>query len=73
MRYAVEQRLRFIDFLLALYGYINRKMIKDYFGVSEQQAILDMKAYMQLAPNNMHYDVQRKAYVRSDTYVRHWK
>lgn len=32
MNYAVQQRLRFIDFLLYHYGRINRSVIMDYFG-----------------------------------------
>jgi hypothetical protein len=36
--YAVEQRLRLIDFLVAQYGHVNRSALCDYFGISEQQA-----------------------------------
>ena len=34
MRYAIEQRLRLIDFLLHQYGSVNRSALEDYFGVS---------------------------------------
>jgi hypothetical protein len=68
--YAVEQRLRLIDFLLAQYGQINRAALTDFFGISDTQASLDIKEYMALAPANLAYQVNAKAYKRTDKFTR---
>ena len=46
MTYAVEQRLRFIDFLLHQYGVLNRSAIMDYFGISQPCATRDIQEYI---------------------------
>jgi len=71
--YAVEQRLRFIDFLLHQYGSVNRSAIMDYYGVSMPQASNDLKQYMELAPANMRYHGSRKCYVKTLQFKRHWE
>lgn len=68
MNYALTQRLRFIDFLLNQYGYINRSAIMCYYGVSMPQASHDFKDYMKLAPNNMEYSKTDKIYKRTDKF-----
>lgn len=70
MTYAIEQRLRFIDFLLAQYGTINRAALTDYFGISTPQASTDLSAYSKLAPKNMTYDYASKAYVATEKFKR---
>lgn len=70
MGYALTQRLRLIDFLLAEYGRVNRSAVMDYFGVSMPQASSDFRAYMAHSPGNMVYDASAKSYVRSDTFAR---
>ena len=70
MKYAVEQRLRMIDFLLASYGHINRSMLIDYFGISQPSATRDFKEYMQLSPGSMVYDINNKTYHASTTFKR---
>lgn len=70
--YAVMQRLRFIDFLMAHYGEINRSAVVNYFGVSHPTASNDFKLYMNLAPNNMAYDAQLKSYRRSPLFKQVW-
>lgn len=63
--YAIEQRLRLIDFLLHQYGTLNRSALVDYFGISTPQAAADIKLYLQIAPNDcIGYDKRRKCYVR---------
>jgi hypothetical protein len=62
MLYAIEQRLRFIDFLLMEYGYFNRSALMNFFGVSSPQASTDIKAYLELAPGNATYDGNAKTY-----------
>lgn len=71
-QYAIEQRLRLIDFLLAHYGTLNRAAVMDYFGVSMPQASTDIQEYLQLAPANAVYDPRRKTYVRGEAFSRVW-
>jgi len=73
MRYAIEQRLRFIDFLLDHYETINRKHLEDYFGISTPQATKDFNAYMKIAPDNTRYSFKEKVYKRNPEFVRVWK
>jgi hypothetical protein len=70
--YAVEQRLRLIDFLLCHYGTLNRSAIMDYFGVSMPQAATDIAAYIKLAPSNMTYDKSAKTYRKTAEFSRIW-
>lgn len=68
--YAIEQRLRLIDFLLAHYGYVNRSALQDYFGISTPQASADFAQYLKLAPGNMAYNRTAKRYEATDGRVR---
>lgn len=70
--YAVEHRLRFIDFLFHQYGQVNRSAITDYFGVSTPQASNDLGDYLELAPANATYDARAKAYIRTPEFKRVW-
>jgi hypothetical protein len=68
--YAQTYRLRFIDYLLARFGRVNRADLTDYFGLSIQQVSLDLRAYDELAPGNMIYDKTLKAYRPTDAFKR---
>ena len=70
MNYAVEQRLRLIDFLLAHYNSVGREEIEDYFGISSAQVTRDFQMYIKLAPANMLLNGSSKRWVRSDTFKR---
>ncbi len=70
MKYAVEQRLRLIDFLIKHYGTLNRDALMDYFGISQPQASRDIADYIALAPGNIEYDRTAKHYVRGPNFVR---
>jgi hypothetical protein len=72
MPYAVEQRLRFIDFLLSQYGHVNRSAIMDYFGIGAATATRDFKAYKGLCKDNVIYDDVDKSYHRSNRFKRVW-
>lgn len=72
MNYAVEQRLRFIDFLLAQYGNINRSALVNYFGISEPCATRDFREYKNLAENNMTYDLTDRTYYKTNNFKRIW-
>jgi transcriptional regulator with XRE-family HTH domain len=70
--YAVELRLRFIDFLLHQYGTLNRSAGMDYFGISSPQASRDIHDYIALAPENIVYDTTAKTYIRGANFARVW-
>lgn len=72
MTYAVEQRLRFIDFLLHQYGTLNRSAGMDYFGISSPQASRDIQDYILMAPENIVYDKNAKMYQRGVNFSRVW-
>lgn len=73
LTYAVEQRLRFIDFLLHQYGTLNRSALMDFFGISQPCATRDIQEYIELAPANTVYDKKAKTYIRGANFVRLWK
>lgn len=70
--YAVAQRLRLIDVMLAHFGQCKRGALMDYFGISQPQASLDLKEYITIAPENAAYDHAARAHVRLDTYRQLW-
>lgn len=72
LKYAVEQRLRFIDFLLHQYGNLNRSAIMDFFGISQPCATRDIQHYIELAPANAVYDKKAKTYIRGANFKRKW-
>jgi len=72
LSFAHTFRLRFIDFLLAEYGTLNRSAIMDYFGISMPQASRDIQTYIALAPSNLEYDRVGKTYRRTDDFQRVW-
>jgi len=73
VKYAVEQRLRFIDFLIDQYGHINRTALTDYFGISVPQASNDMAMYTKIAPDNVRYSNNEKTYKKNPEFKRIWK
>ncbi|MBW2644578.1 MAG: hypothetical protein JRE23_00110 [Deltaproteobacteria bacterium] len=72
MKYAIEQRLRMIDFLLGEYGYVNRGAIMDFFGIGPATATRDFTAYKKLQPGMVVYDGGNKAYYRTQTFQKKW-
>lgn len=64
-RWSVEQRLEFIDFRLFWEGTIRRGDIRRKFGVSIQQASIDINKYRDAAPENLAYDASKKRYFAS--------
>lgn len=70
MNAAITARLRFIDFVLGTYGYVNRSAVMDYFGISTAQASLDFQEYLRVAPENIAYDKKVKRYVRTLSFER---
>lgn len=70
MNYAVEQRLRFIDCMLAYYGRVGRNELTDFFGIGEATATRDFLLYKEAAPDNLIYSLSEKTYVRGDGFLR---
>ncbi len=64
LRWGVEQRLEFIEFRLFWEGHVNRIDLMDQFGVSVNQASMDLNRYVGFAPDNMVYDKSARTYVR---------
>ena len=73
LTYAVEQRLRMVDFLLAQYGSVKRAALMDYFGIGEATATRDFGVYHEIAPGNMALNPADKTYYRTTAFVRAWK
>lgn len=63
LRWGVEQRLEFIEFRLFWEGHVNRSDLMDQFGVSVNQASMDLNRYLGFAPDNMVYDKSARTYV----------
>lgn len=68
--YAVEQRLRLIDYLLYHYGSVSRAEITDFFGTGIASATRDFALYNRLAPNNALLNNSSKRWVRAETFKR---
>ncbi|WP_218512014.1 YafY family protein [Variovorax sp. dw_308] len=64
-----DRRLEFIDFRLRWEGKLNRADLTDFFGISVQQASLDLARYMELAPSNLAYDRSQKIYLAADKFA----
>jgi predicted DNA-binding transcriptional regulator YafY len=61
-KYGVEARFEFIEFRAYWHGRLNRADLIDQFGVSPTQVSQDLKAYQELAPDNLIYDGTEKTY-----------
>lgn len=68
VRWGQERRLEFIDFRLLWEGRINRGELVDFFGISIQQASLDIARYVELAPLNLEYDKSEKVYRKTTAF-----
>ena len=68
LRWGVRRRLEFIDFRLFWDGRFNRKDMAETFGISSQQASVDIGQYEKIAPNNLAYDRAEKAYRRTERF-----
>jgi len=69
MNYAVEQRLRLIDFLLYRYGSVGRDELIDFFGIGPATATRDLAAYSKKAPNNAVINPSSKRWVKLETFT----
>lgn len=67
LRWAVEQRLDYIDALLETAGGLRRPDIVMAFGVSPNQATADLRLFMTLHPGAMVYDRRAKRYIPTES------
>jgi hypothetical protein len=67
-RWGQERRLEFIDSRLYWEGRLNRPALTEFFGISVQQASLDLAEYMRLAPGNTMYDTSQKTYLATEQF-----
>ena len=68
MNYAIQQRLRMIDFLLAQYGNVGRTELMSYYGIGSACATRDFALYDSKHPGNALFNQVSKRWVRSDTF-----
>jgi predicted DNA-binding transcriptional regulator YafY len=68
MRWGVERRLELIEFRLFWEGGVNRADIVQEFDVSVPQASKDLATYLEMAPDNLHYDRRLKRYFASKSF-----
>ena len=69
LRWGVRRRLEFIDFRLFWDGRFNRRDLAETFGISSQQASVDIGQYEKMAPANLSYDRAEKAYRRTEHFT----
>ena len=67
-KWGQERRLEFIEFRLLWEGRLNRADLTSHFGISVPQASMDLARYQELAPGNMLYDRQQKAYISAPSF-----
>lgn len=73
MNYATEQRLRFIECMLAYYGRIGRTELMDFFGVSGATATALLDNYSSKFPENIVLDPSSKNYLQGYSFKRHYE
>lgn len=64
LRWAQQQRLRFISKRLETPGFVNRRDLMDFFGVSMPTASLDLQSFLKAHPDAMRYNPNSKRYER---------
>ena len=56
------ERLKFIEELVYIQGFINREDLQHHFGISAASATNDLSMYDSLAAKNIRYNVKKKSY-----------
>ena len=65
MNWYTRQRQSWIDEMLRIYGFINRRHICDKFGCSAQSAGHDLTAFAEANADWVKYEPRRKAYINT--------
>ena len=66
---AVQRRFEFIEWKTFWDGGVRRESLEKAFGISTPQASVDLRHYQEIAPRNLDYDKQAKAYVAAPRFV----
>ena len=69
LNWGVERRYEFIEFRLFWQGRINRGDLMEAFGISTQQASIDLNAYIDQAKRNLVYDTSLRTYLRGKHFL----
>jgi DeoR/GlpR family transcriptional regulator of sugar metabolism len=65
MNWFEAARQEWIRDMLQVYGFVNRQHLRNKFGISQPQASKDLQKFLRANPDFVHYDLTRKAYVRT--------
>ena len=68
LNWGAEQRSAFIEFRVFWHGRINRADLMDTFGISLQQASIDLTRYADQWTHNIVYDRSQRAYVQGHAF-----
>lgn len=72
LNWGAERRNAFIEFRVFWHGRINRSDLMETFGISLQQASLDLSGYSDRWKRNLVYDKSQRAYVRGKNFTPHF-
>ena len=72
LNWGAERRNAFIEFRVFWHGRINRSDLMEKFGISLQQASLDLSGYSERWKRNLVYDKSQRAYVRRKNFTPHF-
>lgn len=72
LNWGAERRNAFIEFRVFWQGRINRSDLMETFGISLQQASLDLSGYAEQWKRNLVYDKSQRAYVRGRRFKPHF-
>jgi hypothetical protein len=72
LNWGAERRNAFIEFRVFWHGRINRSDLMETFGISLQQASLDLSGYSDKWKRNLGYDKSQRAYVRGKNFMPHF-
>ena len=72
LNWGAERRNAFIEFRVFWHGRINRSDLMETFGISLQQASLDLSGYAEQWKRNLVYDKSQRAYVRGKNFTPHF-
>ena len=72
LNWGAERRNEFIEFRVFWHGRINRSDLMETFGISLQQASLDLTGYAERWKRNLVYDKSQRAYVRGRSFKPHF-
>jgi WYL domain len=68
IRWGLGRRFELIEWRAYWLGRVNRSDLEERFGISTPQASVDLRAYQEVAPNNIEYSQTEKAYVPTSTF-----